>query len=99
MLTAGAAVTFLLSVATLVAYCLNFDRAQKSWKLTVVKYVIHIVVWIVISTLYRYEKGLDGKNNDLWGWACSQETTAIQQEFRGVVEFTPLCNAQVSELC
>ena len=60
------------------------------------KYAVHILAWAIVSFLYRYEKSLHGVDNDLWGWACNQERTAIQQEFRGVVEFTPLCNAQVS---
>ena len=96
MLLVGSGLTLLLSIITLVSYCINFSKARRSWKLTIVQYAIHIVAWIVISTLYRYEKSLHGNNNDLWGWSCSQETTAIQQEFRGVVNFTPLCNVQVS---
>jgi len=96
MLLAGAGVTLLLSIATLLAYLFCYDMVRRSWKLTIVKYAIHILTWIIISTLYRYEKSLHGNDNDLWGWACSQERTAIQQEFRGVVSFTPLCDAQVS---
>ena len=96
MLLAGSGLTLLLSLITLISYCINSERAQRSWLLILVKYAIHILAWAIVSFLYRYEKSLHGVNNDLWGWACSQEQTAIQQEFRGVVQFTPLCNAQVS---
>ena len=95
MLLAGAGLTLLLSAVTLFSYCLCFDKARGSWKLTLVKYVIHILAWITITTLYRYEKGLHGVNNDLWGWSCSQEAAVIQAEFNGVVNFATLCNLQV----
>ena len=49
-----------------------------------------------MTFLYRYEKSLHGKDNDLWGWACSNEATAIQTEFAGVVDFKAICTAQVS---
>lgn len=34
-------------------------------------------------------------NNDLWGWSCADEANAIQTEFKGVVNFTALCDVQV----
>ena len=96
MLLAGAGLTLLLSFITILSYCCAFTKARRSWKLTVVKYVIHIGAWLVISTLYRYEKSLHDVNNDLWGWSCSTEATALQSEFNGVVNFSSLCNVQVS---
>ena len=96
MLLAGAGLTLLLSAATLFSYCLCFNKSKRSWKLTIVKYIIHILAWVVISTLYRYEKSLHGVNNDLWGWTCCEEAAAIQAEFHGVVNFGPLCTLQVS---
>lgn len=98
MLLVGAGLTLLLSLITLLSYCCAFERARRSWKLTVVKYVIHIGAWIVISTLYRYEKSAHGVNNDLWGWSCSTEAAALQSEFNGVVDFSSLCSVQVSRL-
>ena len=96
MLLAASGVTLVLSFVTLLAYCTNFSKARRSWKLTVVKYVIHIGAWIVVSIIYRYEKGLRGNNNDLWGWTCSEEVAALQSEFNGVVNFRLLCDSQVS---
>jgi hypothetical protein len=96
LLLGGAGLTLLLSAVTLFSYCFCFDKARGSWKLTLVKYAIHILAWIIISTLYRYEKGLHGVNNDLWGWSCSQEAAAIQTEFKGVVDFQSLCSVQVT---
>lgn len=95
MCLAGAGLTVVLSIATLISYCLCFENARRSWKLTIVKYVIHIVAWVTISVLYRYEKSLHGRNNDLWGWSCSQVKTHVQEQFRGVVDFAPLCSSQV----
>lgn len=96
MLLAGAGFTLLLSVFVLLAYCCCFKMTQRSWKFTVVKYVLHIISWAVISFLYRYEKSLHGKNNDLWGWACAKEATALQPAFDAVLDFKSLCDVQVS---
>ncbi|CAD6572330.1 MAG: hypothetical protein ASARMPREDX12_005118 [Alectoria sarmentosa] len=94
MLLVGAGFTLLLSFITLLSYCCAFDKARRSWKLTVLKYMIHIGAWLVISALYRYEKSTNGVNNDLWGWSCSTEATALQPEFSGVVNFSSLCSVQ-----
>jgi hypothetical protein len=61
------AFTLLTSAVILIAYCYCFKRTQGSWKITLAKYVVHIVSWIIISVVYRYEKGLNGKNDHLWG--------------------------------
>lgn len=95
MLLAGSALTFILSVFILFAYCCCFKMTQQSWKFTLAKYALHIVSWAIISFLYRYEKGLNGKNNDLWGWACAKQAAAIQPAFNAVVDFKGLCDTQV----
>ncbi|MCJ1275447.1 hypothetical protein MMC21_003250, partial [Puttea exsequens] len=94
MLLAASGITLMLSFATLLAYCCFYDKARRSWKLTVVKYVIHIGAWFVVSFLYRYEKSLHNVDNDLWGWTCSKEADALQQAFDGVVDFSGLCSTQ-----
>ena len=98
MLLAGAGSTLLLSFVGLLAYCRAFDRARRSWKLTVVKYAVHIGAWLVVSALYRYEKSTHGVNDDLWGWSCSAAAGALQGEFDGVVDFSSLCGVQVRPL-
>lgn len=95
MLLVGAGLTLILSVITLLWYCCAFNKARRSWKLTVVKYVIHIGAWLVISALYRYEKDTNGVENDLWGWSCSTTAADIQAEFSGVLNFSSLCSVQV----
>ena len=95
MLLLASFVTLMLSFITLVMYCCNFNKARRSWKLTVLKYVIHIAAWAVVSILYRYEKSLHGVNDDLWGWSCSNEAALLQNEFNGVVNFSRLCDSQV----
>lgn len=52
-------------------------------------------VWIAAAAMYRYEKNLHGKSNDLWGWACSPEAQKIQKAFDDEVQFNPFCVAQV----
>ena len=95
MLLAASTVTVVLSIVTLISYCCNRGKAQRSWKLTLVKYVLHFCVWFIVSTLYRYEKSLHNVNNDLWGWSCASEADALQEKFNGVVNFSSLCKIQV----
>ena len=96
MLLIGAGITLIVSTITLISYCWFLKKAKRNWKLTVLKYVIHIGAWAIITILYRYEKDVHGSNNDLWGWTCSEEAAAIQGEFNDVVGFSSLCNLQVS---
>lgn len=95
MLLVGAGFTLVLSIFVLCAYCCCFKMTQRSWKVTVAKNALHIVSWAVISFLYRYEKSLHGNNNDLWGWACAKEATALQPAFNAVLDFDSLCGVQV----
>ena len=96
MLLIGAGLTLVVSVITLISYCWFLKKAKRNWKLTVLKYVIHLGAWAIITILYRYEKDANGSKNDLWGWTCSEEADAIQAEFNDVVGFSSLCNIQVS---
>ena len=95
MLLIASAFTLVTSAVILFAYCCCFKRAQGSWKITLAKYAVHIVAWIIISVVYRYERGLHGKNNDLWGWACAEKASPIQDQFNGVINFKSLCTSQV----
>ena len=95
MLLVCAGLTLLLSIITLFSYCCAFKKAQKSWKLTVVKYAIHIGAWVVVSVLYRYERNTHGIPDDIWGWSCSAKAATLQTQFNGVVTFSTLCSAQV----
>ena len=98
MLLIASAFTLVTSAVVLFAYCCCFKRAQGSWKITLAKYAVHTVAWIIISVVYRYERGLHGKNNDLWGWACAEKASPIQDEFNGVINFKSLCTSQVKSL-
>lgn len=95
MLLIASAFTLVTSAVILIAYCCCFKRAQGNWKITLAKYAVHIVAWIIISVVYRYERGLHGKNNDLWGWACAEKASPIQDQFNGVINFKSLCTGQV----
>ena len=96
LLLIGAGITLIVSIITLISYCWFLKKAKRSWKLTVSKYAIHLGAWAIITILYRYEKDVHGSDNDLWGWSCSEKAAAIQAEFNDVVDFSSLCNLQVS---
>ena len=96
MLLVGAGITLVVSIITLISYCWFMKKANRSWKLTVLKYAIHLGAWAIITSLYRYEKDVHGSDNDLWGWTCSEEAAAIQAEFNDVIGFSSVCNLQVS---
>ena len=95
MMLVASLVTMIVSVGTLIAYCAHWNRAKRSWKVTLAKYIIHIGAWIVVSTLYKKEKG----TNDLWGWSCSNKTSAIETASGGKVDFSRLCSIQVGVPC
>jgi len=99
MLSAASGLTLVLSLVTLFSYCCCWKRARASWKVTVARYIIHIVGWIIVSGIYRYEKSLHGNENDLWGWTCSTNADDIQAAFHGVVSFDALCRVQVTTNC
>ena len=91
MLLAASFVTLVVSIGTLIAYCVNFKRARGSWKVTIAKYVLSVAAWIVISTIYRIEK----KHTDIWGWSCGDKAAAVQVASHGKVNFSGLCSLQV----
>lgn len=95
MLFAASGITFIMSLVLLFGYWCCWKRTSTSWKFTAFRYVVQIMAWICVSVIYRYEKSLHGKDNDLWGWSCSTKAKAIQETFEGVVDFPTLCTAQV----
>lgn len=95
LLLAASGLTLLMSVVWLFGYCCCWKKTTTSWKFTVFRYVVQIAAWIMVSFIYRYEKGLHGNDNDLWGWSCSTKAKNIQEAFNGVVDFSTLCKAQV----
>lgn len=96
MLLVASGVTLVISVVILCSYCCCRSRYERSWKLTIAKYVVHILAWAIVAVVYRYEKGLHGNNNDLWGWSCSTKAKDIQVAFNGVVDFSKLCTLQTN---
>ena len=95
MLLVASGLTLIMSIVLLFGYCCCWRKTTTSWKFTVLRYVVQIVAWILVSVIYRYEKSLHGQDNDLWGWSCSSKANAIQAAFDGVVDFSSLCKAQV----
>lgn len=91
-------VTLIVSLIVLVKYFINFRKGQKSWKLTLARYAVHVWAWITIAALYKIEKGLNGVNSDLWSWSCSQQASLLQEAFKDVINFDSLCGLQVWSL-
>lgn len=96
MLLAGAAFTLAASVLDLFAFCICFEKFEYSKWITGVRYVVQVSVWIVLTVVYRVEKSRHNVNNDLWGWSCANENSAVQAAFKDVLDFKTLCNIQVS---
>ena len=95
MLLVGSGLTLAIAVGTLMAYCLCADRARQSWKIVLARYAIHIGVWLIITFLYRYEKGLHNVNDDLWGWSCGNVAKKLQEDLHADIDFSRLCGTQV----
>jgi hypothetical protein len=95
MLLVGSAATLFLSIGQLIAYCTCYARMTKSWKLALVANATHLLIWVVVTFLYKYEKNLDQKSNDLWGWSCSSIADSLQNDSHSSVKFDKFCNLQV----
>ncbi|KAI9799026.1 MAG: hypothetical protein M1825_004922 [Sarcosagium campestre] len=102
MLFVISGISLILNLFILVAYYFSFQAANRtaivSSIFTFVVFVGHVVVWIVVTGLYKYAKDHkdNGKHLDLWGWACSTAADAIQDDFKDVVNFKKSCNIQGS---
>lgn len=79
-------------------YCTNWTRARRSWKVTVVKDVVHIAGWVAVSVVYRCEKGLRGLDDDLicgGGRVRRRRLALLRGEVGMVVDFGVLCGSLV----
>jgi hypothetical protein len=95
-----ATVSLVLNMSVLVGYMVSMKMFKITSKLsTLVTGVIlvgNLTVWTASIAIYRYEKNLKGKSNDLWGWTCSGPAKALQKIFEKEVQFDTYCNMQVS---
>lgn len=89
MLLAGALVSFLTAVVTMLMFCCCYERASKSWKLVLLLNSVEVAYWIVVAVVYRKEKQI----SDLWGWSCSDIADVLQKD-GGSVHFDKLCTLQ-----
>lgn len=90
MLLAASGVTVLLSIAILLALCCQSKKKKAMF--SVLHSLIHVGIWLVVAVLYRVGKA----RNDLWGWSCSSEAEKIQSLYRDELNFSAMCNTQVS---
>jgi hypothetical protein len=100
MYFAIATVSLVLHISVLVAYRLSTKALNVASKMsTLVSSLIllgNLTIWVVTVAIYRHEKDLNGKSNDLWGWTCSGPAKALQKTFEKEVQFDTYCNIQVS---
>ena len=96
LLLSGAIVTLLVSISVLIFYCMRYEQAVRSWKVVMVMVGCEVLVWVIITTLYRVEK----KRGDLWGWSCLQIARDLEHDLTGHknANFHTLCKIQVSLL-
>jgi hypothetical protein len=96
-----ATVSLVLNLSVLVAYRFSTKAQNIASKMnTLVSGLIllgNLTLWVVTVAIYRHEKDLDGKSNDLWGWTCSGPAKALQKTFEKEVQFDTYCNVQVSQ--
>jgi len=94
MLLAIATVTFLMNFITLCAYLCGVGAANKTNSIfSIVGYIMlaaHVVVWAVSAGAFKMAR--DG--HDLWGWSCSPNADAIQEEVQAFMDFGKLCTIQ-----
>ncbi|ETN45579.1 uncharacterized protein HMPREF1541_09411 [Cyphellophora europaea CBS 101466] len=89
LLLAGAAVSLLTAIITMLMFCCCYERASKSWKLVLALNSVEVTYWVVVAVVYRVEKRL----NDLWGWSCSDVAASLQDNGASV-HFDKLCTLQ-----
>ena len=94
---AGAGLTLSISASNLMISCCCAKWARGRWKATALRYAVHVGIWLVITTLYRYEKSLHHINGDLWGWSCGHTANEIQSDFPQL-GFSGLCRVQVDQM-
>jgi hypothetical protein len=100
MYFAVATTSLVLHISVLSAYFISQNALNRAAKAnTIVSGLIlfgNLTIWVVTVAVYRHEKDLNGKHNDLWGWTCSGPAKALQHIFEMEVKFDAYCNIQVS---
>lgn len=89
LLLAGALVSLLTAIVTLLLFCCAYERASRSWKLVLALNAVEVGYWIIVTVVYREEKKLA----DLWGWSCADVAGLLQKEGASV-DFDALCTLQ-----
>jgi hypothetical protein len=99
MYTAVGAVSIVFNFSVMIAYCNGIRSANQAAKVASVfswtVLLANLGVWIAAAVIYRQQKDLNGKSNDLWGWTCSPAAQQIQEDFKDQVDFQSYCNTQV----
>ena len=90
MLLASSGITVLLSLAILASLCCLSKNRKAMF--SVYYNLIHIGAWVGVSVLYRVGR----TEKDLWGWSCSSKAETIQSLYKDELNFSALCNTQVS---
>ncbi|MCJ1404119.1 hypothetical protein MMC11_007344 [Xylographa trunciseda] len=94
MVLAIATVTMMMNIITMGFYCCGVDAANKSNRfmgyLGYIVMAVHAVVWAVTTGLFKMAEN----GNDLYGFSCSTEADAIQEQVQSFLNFNNLCMVQ-----
>jgi hypothetical protein len=95
MLLSIAIVTFLMNFITICTYMCGVGAANKTSSVfSIVGYIMlaaHVVVWAVSAGAFK----MANTGHDLWGWSCSSNADAIQEQVKAFMDFGQLCTIQV----
>jgi hypothetical protein len=95
MLLSISAVTFIGNFITICTYLCGVGAANKTNSFFgYVGYAMlagQIVVWGVSAGAFK----MANIGRDLWGWSCSANADAIQEEVKAFLDFGKLCTIQV----
>jgi hypothetical protein len=96
MLLGITTVTFFMNLITVCSYICGISAANKTSSFTsIVIYVmtgLHVVVWGLAIGAYKMAR----TTSSLWGFSCSDNADAIQEEVKSYLSYGKLCTMQVS---
>jgi len=94
MLLSIAIITFIMNFVTICTYICGVGAANKTSSFfSYVGYAMlaaHVVVWAVSAGAFK----MASNGRDLWGWSCSLNADAIQEEVKAFMDFGKLCTIQ-----
>ena len=95
MLLGISTITFIANLITLCTYLCGIGAANKTSSFfSYIGYIllaVHVVIWAVAVGLFK----MANTGHDLWGYSCSDQAEAIQEQVQSFLDFGKLCTLQV----